>query len=123
MPELFDEDAFETAFDKAEEEVEKPKLKFIIRTQRVDQFNLVRSRKLLTPSMCTKPGCNYDAAKMGVDGAEGWDDIDPAHRNTVLQALKHHIAEVHNESEELIVDEDKLPTQWLGTNKKLFATV
>lgn len=90
-----------------------PKRRFIIRQTRVDAHNVVRNRVLLTPSMCTKSGCTFDAAK----DFGSWDNVPENKKDIIQEVLVRHVALVHNASEDLVVDEDQLPGQWISTGK------
>lgn len=91
-----------------------PKRQLIIRSTIIDSKNVKRERIVLTPSMCTKPGCRFDAASR----YGGWEYAPERERNVLAEVLIQHVNTFHNSSEDLIVDEDSLPTQWLGDDAK-----
>lgn len=106
--------AIKNSFNEIMEEVKTlPTVRrLIIRENRVDSFTTVRTRKVLTPSMCTKPGCIFDAAK----DFDGWENVPEEKQSVITQVLEQHDKVFHNNSESYIIDEDQLPTEWLGKN-------
>src|SRR5690348_11403565 len=95
-----------------DEEPKVEKKQLIIRSIRVDPYTLIRRRELLTPSMCQRPGCNYDAAT--ANQFDGWHSVPESKRDILLEVLQKHIETAHNRSEDLILNEDEVPGQWLG---------
>lgn len=90
--------------------------RYILREYRVDKFTMIRKREHLTPSMCTKLGCNFDVAKF--NGWEnGWEDVPESDRKIVREALEQHVLLVHSAANDQIVSEADLPTEWLGIRK------
>ena len=90
------------------------KKRLILHSIRIDMFTVKRSRIVLTPSMCDTPGCNYDSAsKFG-----GYDYAPKSEHSILLEVLAEHKKVAHNKSEEYIIYEDDLPSQWLGDAKK-----
>mgnify|MGYP001569283240 CR=1 FL=1 len=97
-----------------EEVKPKPKRRFIIRQTIIDKFNTVRRRVLLTPSMCTRLGCTFDAAsKFG-----GWENAPESQHAVMRVVLIQHDKVAHNSSEDLIVDEEDMPKEWIGNAPK-----
>jgi hypothetical protein len=104
----FNLDEFGDEFVAPKEQPKTKLKKFIIRQERIDQHNTKRTRQEFTPSMCAK--CRFDAAeKHG-----GWQRTPTSEKEIVLDVLNKHIELAHNTSEDLIVEEGELPTNWLG---------
>jgi len=106
----------------ASTEIVKPKLtgrKLMIKSQQIDKFTTKRSRVVLTPSMCTVAGCGFDAAT--VNGFGGWRYVKPEKQEVVLDILREHCEQLHNKSEEFIIDESDAPTQWFGSKAAAMA--
>lgn len=81
-------------------------------------FHVKRDRVLLTPSMCTHPGCGFDTAK--VNGyEEGWDYVPEKFRKPLLKALEEHRNYAHGVDEEWVVKESQIPKQWLGEDRAI----
>lgn len=91
-----------------------PGRRLIIRSTVIDSKNTKRERIVLTPSMCTRQGCRFDASsRFG-----GWENVPDNQRSVIADVLIQHDKVAHNFSEDLIVDEANLPTQWLGDDAK-----
>lgn len=101
-----------SSFDQVEETPKVEKSKLITRSDRIDRFNTKRTREILSPSMCIKAGCRYDAARAMHFG--GWEDLSPTNQQVALELLGEHINKIHTTFEDHIVDEDDLPGNWLG---------
>lgn len=109
---FLDIDEFENEY--VAQTVTADKKQFIIRSTIIDSKNVLRTRSVLTPSMCTRPGCKFDAAtRYG-----GWEYTPESRKEEVRDVLVQHDRVLHNRSEDLIVDEDQLPTEWLGDDAK-----
>lgn len=94
-----------------------PKKRYILRTIYVDKHTQKRTRVELTPSMCIKSGCNFDiAVRNGFPG--GYNTVPPQYRQQMLEALEVHVREFHVQNDDHIIDEDQLPTIWLGDSKQ-----
>lgn len=84
----------------------------IIRATKVDSLTTIRRRVPLTKSMCRRQGCKYDAAKeMGFDS---YSRVPPEFRDSAKEKLAAHVDRNHNRSEDHIVYESDLPTDWMG---------
>ena len=94
---------------KAEE-----KRKFIITTRRVDKFNIIRKRVLLSPAICQK--CGEDLLALNKI-EEPWDDLAPAHQDAIKGAMKDHVTKTHTRAQALIVNEDEIAGAWLGEKR------
>lgn len=92
----------------------KPKRRFIISQTIVDKFTIPRKRELLVPSRCII--CQFDIAKKN---NTTWEDVPEHVRPRMLEALEKHVEMAHNQSENLIIDEDQMPTRWLGPERGL----
>lgn len=95
---------------------EEPKVskRYIIKETQVDKFNIVRTRIELTPAVCDK--CGFDVAARNNLGQ--YDKMTPEMQEQVRGAIQEHKDIVHTIATDLIVDEDELPTEWLGQHKK-----
>jgi hypothetical protein len=100
--------ALETA---AEVEEQKPEKKvYVLHAIVIDKFNTLRERRLLTP--CTCDECGFDVA---LDNDEAPYDEHDAETQTILrEALAKHKKKVHDVAQKLLVEEDKIPTAWMG---------
>lgn len=94
--------------------VATPKRRFIIRSQIIDKYTTKRIRIELTPSVCDV--CAFDVA---AEKHKDWYGVPEFKKADVLQAVIEHKREAHPTREDLIVNEDELPTQWLGTGTTL----
>jgi hypothetical protein len=96
-------------------EAAKPpsKKQFIIRETQVDKFNVIRRRVELTPAVCGV--CGFNVAERNNLGE--YDKMPETVRAQVVEAIAEHKRLVHSPAEQLIVDEDELPTEWLGHPK------
>ena len=88
--------------------------KVIKKSQIIDKFCIKRTRVKLTPSVCDVCAFDVAAAKHG-----DWNGVPDSNKHDVLEALDLHKREVHPIKEDLIVYEDELPTQWLGSGQLL----
>ena len=97
-------------------EAEKPveKRRFITKETVIDKYNVARTRVLLTPAVCDK--CGFDVAAR--NGLGEYASMDPALQAQVKAAIDEHKSIVHTIATDLIVDEDEVPTEWLGQHKK-----
>lgn len=86
----------------------------ITRAQIIDKFNTKRTRVKLSPSVCNVCAFDIAAAKHG-----DWDGVPERSKQDVLEALELHKKEFHPVKEDLIIFEDEMPTEWLGTGKTL----
>jgi hypothetical protein len=92
--------------------ISKPaKKRFIIRSWIIDKFTTKRKRIELTPSVCDICAFDVAEAKHGK-----WDAVPDFKKSDVLLALQEHKREQHPVKEDLIVTEDELATEWLGSN-------
>jgi len=95
--------------DSIEKTPTPKKKRFIIRSWIIDKFTTKRKRVELTPSVCDVCAFDIAAEKHG-----NWDGVPEARKADVLQAVIEHKREMHPIREDLIVDEDDMPQQWLG---------
>lgn len=97
-------------------EAEKPKAqrRFITKETIIDKFNVKRTRVLLTPAVCDK--CGFDVAAR--NGLGEYASMTPELQAQVKAAIDEHKSIVHTIATDLIVDEDEVPTEWLGQHKK-----
>ena len=109
--EALTQEEFNKAYDAAQEQVQSvPDRKLIIRSTRIDPYCTLRKRFVLTPTMCTRNGCTFDAAaKWG-----GYENAPESERALMREVLLQHDFNAHNRSEDLVINESELPTQWLG---------
>ena len=109
--EALTQEEFNKAYDAAQEQVQSvPDRKLIIRSTRIDPYCTLRKRFVLTPTMCTRNGCTFDAAaKWG-----GYENAPVSERALMREVLLQHDFNAHNRSEDLVINESELPTQWLG---------
>lgn len=106
-------DSFST-LQEVEPVATAPKNLLIVRSNQIDAFSIKRTRVRLTPSMCTRAGCNFDAAeKWG-----GYANAPESERSLLRDVKAQHEQFAHNWSEEHIIDEEQLPDQWLGSDAK-----
>lgn len=89
----------------------KPTIKrrFIIKTVFIDKYSKKASRIELTPSVCDT--CAFDVAAKDFGS---WHKVPDDQKEIIKRALEVHKKEVHTLAEQRIVDEDQLPTKWLG---------
>lgn len=99
--------------EEAAEEA-KPVRRFITKETQIDKFNVKRTRVLLTPAICDK--CGFDVAERNSLGS--YEKMSPEMQEQVKNAIAEHKSIVHTIATDLIVDEDEVPTEWLGTHKK-----
>ena len=91
--------------------IDKPARKrFIIRSWIIDKFTTKRKRIELTPSVCDVCAFDVAEAKHG-----NWHHTPDIHKADILLALAEHKREAHPIKEDLIVFEDEIATQWLGS--------
>lgn len=93
---------------------EPAKRRFITKETPIDKFSIKRTRILLTDAVCDK--CGFDVAQR--NGLGEWDDMSETMKEQVRGAIAEHKALVHTIATDLIVDEDEVPTEWLGQHKK-----
>lgn len=87
------------------------KRRFIVYEQQIDKFNIKRSRVLLTPAVCDQ--CGLDLAALNkVDGE--YEALDNDTKSRLRTAVVKHKKEYHTAADDLIVDEDEIPTQFLN---------
>jgi hypothetical protein len=98
------------------EEAAKPvaKRRFITKETVIDKYTVARTRVELTPAVCDK--CGFDVAAR--NGLGEWATMTPALQEQVRAAIEEHKGIVHTIATDLIVDEDEVPTEWLGQHKK-----
>lgn len=103
-----------TSFSVVEQEqpTAPTKRRFITRQARIDKFNVSRRRVELTPSVCDV--CAFDVAEKYFGS---WHQVPLEEREKIQKALEMHKKTVHTTADNLIVDEDELPTKWLGGGK------
>lgn len=90
-----------------------PNKRFIIYAKQIDKFNLKRSRVELTAAVCDV--CGFD---LGAHNKLGpWDEMEPETQGAVRKAIAKHKQEFHTKADNLIVDEDQLPKEYLGSGK------
>jgi hypothetical protein len=90
---------------------DKPARKrFIIRSWIIDKFTTKRKRIELTPSVCDVCAFDVAEAKHG-----NWHHVPDINKADVLMALTEHKRDQHPVKEDLIVFEDEIATQWLGS--------
>lgn len=109
--EALTQEEFNKAYDAAQAQAQSvPDRKLIIRSTRIDPYCTLRKRFVLTPTMCTRNGCTFDAAaKWG-----GYENAPESERALMREVLLQHDFNAHNRSEDLVINESELPTQWLG---------
>jgi hypothetical protein len=96
--------------------VESQEPQFILQRRKIDNFNVICRRVLLTPSMCTVNGCSFDIAVK--NGFSGWNEVPVEERKMMLVALAEHVKVVHTSSQAHIIKESELPTRWLGDKRQ-----
>jgi predicted Zn-ribbon and HTH transcriptional regulator len=87
---------------------------YITKETPVDKFNVIRTRIELTPAVCDK--CGFDVAAR--NGLGRYEDMSEAMQAQVAAAIKEHKDLVHTIATDLVVSEDEVPTEWLGSHKK-----
>lgn len=91
--------------------IDKPSRKrFIIRSWIIDKFTTKRKRIELTPSVCDV--CAFDVAEK-LHG--NWHHVPDNKKADILLALAEHKREAHPVKEDLIVFEDEIAKEWLGS--------
>lgn len=95
-------------------EPEPSKKKFITKEIVIDKYSVKRTRVELTPAVCDK--CGFDVALR--NGLGEYADMTEAMQEQVKGAIAEHKSVVHTIATDLIVDEDEVPTEWLGQHKK-----
>lgn len=91
---------------------DKPKRKFISKETQIDKFNIKRVKIELTPSVCDV--CAFDVAGKHFGS---WHNVPEIEKEKIKKAVEEHKRVVHPLNQNLIVDEDEIPTQWLGQSK------
>lgn len=81
--------------------------------KKVSHFLVIRDLVELTPSVCDKPTCKYDAAK--ACGLREWSKVPANKRRLVLMALDRHKETAHKFVDDSIVDASELPQSWLSS--------
>lgn len=112
----FEEELKVEAVAEEAAEAEKPSVqrRFITKETIIDKFNVKRTRVLLTPAVCDK--CGFDVAVR--NGLGDYANMTPALQAQVKAAIDEHKSIVHTIATDLIVNEDEVPTEWLGQHKK-----
>jgi hypothetical protein len=112
--------AFEAEIEQeadAEEAAEAAKplsqRQFIVKEFQVDKFNVIRRRVELTPAVCDV--CGFDVTERNNLG--DYDSMPETVRAQVVEAIAEHKRLVHSPAEKLIINEDEVPTEWLGHPK------
>jgi predicted Zn-ribbon and HTH transcriptional regulator len=101
--------------EEAAEAAKPPeKRRFITKETTIDKYNVKRTRVLLTPAVCDK--CGFDVAAR--NGLGEYEHMTPELQAQVRAAIDEHKGIVHTIATDLIVDEDEIPTEWLGQHKK-----
>lgn len=90
-----------------------PKRRFITFSKQIDKFNIIRKRVELTPAVCDV--CGFDLGHHNNLGP--FSEMDQQTQAAVKKAIQKHKDEFHNKADALIVNEDELPTQYLGSAK------
>lgn len=108
---------------------EKPKPKkepylFVMHEYRIDKFNVLRERRLLTPVTCEH--CGWDAC-LDNDLEPFW-EIDEngdyiqqytdEEAKLMKGALAAHVKQFHDISQQKVIAADDIPTAWLGPPRK-----
>lgn len=113
---------------KAKKEKPKPKrepLYFIMHEIRVDKFNTIRERRLLSPVTCKE--CGWDAAldndldpfwEIDEETGDYIQNYEGEEETAMKNALKAHIKAFHDISQQKVIAEDNMPTAWLGKQKR-----
>ncbi len=91
-----------------EEKRPKTGRKLVLKEKKVDNFTTLRTRVVLTPCVCEQ--CGFDLCV--TNGLGEYEDLAPEEKQRVKQAIKKH-KELHVTSEDRVVAEEDLPTQWL----------
>jgi predicted Zn-ribbon and HTH transcriptional regulator len=112
----FEEELETAAVEEEAAEAAKPaeQRKYITKETVIDKFNVKRTRILLTPAVCEK--CGFDVAAR--NGLGEYENMSPELQQQVKAAIDEHKSIVHTIATDLIVDEDEVPTEWLGQHKK-----
>jgi hypothetical protein len=99
------------SFNKPKEvtKSDKPKRKFITKEIQIDKFNVKRTKVELTPSVCDI--CAFDVAAKHFGS---WYQVPETEKEKIKKAVEEHKRVVHPLNQNLIVDEDEIPTHWLG---------
>lgn len=89
---------------------EEDEARYITTEQRVDKFNVIRKRVLITPGVCTK--CGFDI--IGFNKLVPYEDLNGADQLRVKAALKEHIEREHTSADDKIVSRKELNnSSWL----------
>ena len=88
--------------------------KMIWRHTYIDKFTTKSERVRLTPSVCDV--CAFDIA---AKNHGGWDNVPEHKRSDVIQALEEHKKEEHPIKQDHIIDDDQMPTEWLGGRQNI----
>lgn len=99
------------SFNKTEVKTKSktPQRKFITKEIIIDKFNTKRMQIELTPSVCDV--CAFDVAAKYFGT---WHQVPNSEREKVQKAVIEHKRIVHPLNQNLIMDEDQIPTRWLG---------
>lgn len=88
---------------------------FIINEKKIDKFNTIRNRIVLTPAVCEI--CGLDLID-NIGGEVPYNDMTREEKDRVVQAVEKHKELMHTPHSQLIVTEDQIPTSYLGESKK-----
>jgi hypothetical protein len=92
-------------------QVKKETKRFITYQKQIDRFNIKRSRVELTPAVCEV--CGFDIGAH--NGLGPYAEMEADTKSAVRSAVEKHKKEFHNKADNLIVEEDQLPKQFLST--------
>ncbi len=91
------------------EPTDKPKRRFILYSRPIDKFTIKRTRVLLTPAVCDVCGLDLGAH----NGLPTYDEMPSDIQAKIRLTVERHKKEFHSIAENLIVDEDQMPTEFL----------
>lgn len=91
---------------------DKPKKIFITKEIQIDKFNVKRERLELTPSVCDVCAFDIAAKRFG-----NWYGVPEREHENIKNAVIEHKRVVHPINQNMIVEEDQIPTEWLGSTR------
>lgn len=92
----------------------EPKKQYIITNRRVDKFNTIRKRVLLSPAICRE--CGEDLLALN-SIEEPWEELPKSQQTALMSAMKDHELKTHSRAQALLVDEDEIAGAWLGDKR------
>ena len=91
---------------------EKTGIKMQNKENKVHHLLILREVVELTPSVCRRPNCTYDASVAW--GFKKWGDVPKSKQRLIIETLKRHREQEHKFVNETIVDKADIASSWLS---------